>query len=54
MRDMPATMAEAMQAMMPIVNKRMEVMKERLQQEITDMVAKSQKNSSQSQRPLTK
>ena len=41
LRELPATMAEAMQAMQPIMQKRMNGMMERVQQEVAQMVKDS-------------
>jgi hypothetical protein len=41
LREMPATMAEAMQAMNPIMQKRMKAMMDRVQQEIAQMTKDS-------------
>jgi hypothetical protein len=43
LREMPAIMAEAMQAMMPIMRQHMDAVNQRIQQEVADMVKKSQK-----------
>lgn len=50
LRELPATMAEAMQAMQPIMQKRMNGMMERVQQEVAQMVKESKtKTTSNSQ-----
>jgi hypothetical protein len=38
LREMPAIMGEAMQAMMPLLRKQMDAMQERVQQEVAEMV----------------
>ena len=46
LKDMPATVAEAMQAMQPIMQKRMETMMERVDQQIAQMVKDSKPKAS--------
>jgi uncharacterized protein len=41
LREMPAMMAEAMQAMMPLFRKQMDAMTERIQQEVAEMLKDS-------------
>jgi len=43
LREMPAITGEAMQSMMPIMRQHMDAMNQRIQQEVADMVKKSQK-----------
>jgi hypothetical protein len=43
LREMPAIMGEAMEAMMPIMRQHMDAMNQRLQQEVADMLKNSQK-----------
>jgi hypothetical protein len=45
LREMPAIMAESMQLMMPIMSKRMEAMKQRMNQEVAALLKQSQKKS---------
>jgi hypothetical protein len=47
LRELPATMAEAMQAMQPIMQKKMNGMMERVQQEVAQMVKESKFKSGQ-------
>jgi hypothetical protein len=47
LRELPATMAEAMQAMQPILQKKMNGMMERVQQEVAQMVKESKFKSGQ-------
>jgi hypothetical protein len=48
LRELPATMAEGMQAMQPIIQKRMNGMMERVQQEVAQTVKDSKIKSGQS------
>jgi len=43
LRELPAVMGEAMQAMMPIMRQHMDVMNERIKQDVADMLKNSQK-----------
>jgi len=43
LRELPAIMGEAMQAMMPIMRQHMDAMNERLKQDVADMIKNSQK-----------
>jgi len=45
LREMPAIMSEAMQAMMPIMRKQIDGMPERIQKQMADMLKESEKNS---------
>jgi hypothetical protein len=47
LREMPAIMGEAMEAMMPIMRQHMDAMNQRLQQEVADMLKNSQKKPAQ-------
>ncbi len=42
LREMPAIVGEAMQSMMPILNRQMDAMNQRLQKEIAEILAKTQ------------
>jgi hypothetical protein len=42
LRELPAIMAEAMQAMMPLMQKQMEAMQQRVQQEVAQMIKDSE------------
>ena len=48
LRELPATMAEGMQAVTPIIQKRMNGMMERVQQEVAQMVKESKSKAGQS------
>ena len=48
LRELPAIMSEAMQSMMPIMRKHMEVVNQSLKEEIAEALKKSQKVSNQS------
>ena len=47
LRETPAVMGESMQAMMPIMQQYMEVVNQRVQQEVADMINNSQKKPAQ-------
>jgi hypothetical protein len=46
-RELPAIMGEAMEAMMPIMRRQMDTMNQRVQQEVADMIKNSQKKPDQ-------
>lgn len=48
LREMPAIMGEAMEAMMPIMRQHIDAMNQRLQREVADMLKNSQKKPTQS------
>ena len=47
LRELPAIMGEAMEAMMPIMRRQMDTMNQRVQQEVADMIKNSQKKPDQ-------
>ena len=47
LRELPAIMSEAMESMMPIMQKHVEAVNKQLQQEIAEMLEQSEKNSDQ-------
>jgi hypothetical protein len=51
LKEMPAMMAEAMQAMMPLLRKQMDAMKDRMQQEVAQMIEASKAKPSQDSKP---
>ncbi|HKV24415.1 MAG TPA: DUF2059 domain-containing protein [Candidatus Acidoferrum sp.] len=49
LRELPAITAESMQAMMPIMEQRMQALQQRMQQQAAEMIMESQRKSGQSQ-----
>ncbi len=51
LREMPAIMGEAMQSMMPLLQKQMDAMQQRVQQEVAQMVKDSEAKPGQKPKP---